>query len=619
MKVPTHVSASFARDPDRRLRGLFVVICATLLFTIASLLGYKRFVRRTHQLKDHVVEVRSGSSHGSGFFLRSPRGDSSVYIVTARHVIDNGEPISVTHWFHNGPLRYPVEYPRVEVVATDATRDLALLRLKDVPTSVLPALTLREQPPVPESRAKVCGFPRSAQVSEGVLDTTCLDVQVHAVNGSSPLIDPLTHRELQGDPVPLVIFSNVIASGFSGGPIVDENNQVLGVVFRDDRSNNAAGAVHLDALRHLVRSVDAFPKANCFPNADAVQRRLNQIVSEYLSHPNQIDDPVHEYVSLADTKPLHELAAEIVAETDARTEDALVATRPLDAFIAIYETRTSRTQADSWLDFSTLRNPNQSVNVRQNMHQCVRRRLFVGDARRACAGALERALGYDLLRSTLQWDGTATPLALRGEPRRSHGDIYLVELTNNVTVPLRFAEGKVWVALFETVDGEVRPTLARNNAPHQAADFRKSFRTTAHGVTGRASVVTHTVTLRELQLGGQRIDGVLQGVIDVHVLLNPDPSRGCYDTPVTHMRLDVLGEVKNQRALLYVGGSSGWTDEGMSPACRRALRDRGGLEAYVPGRMVLRFTPDNQMQATVIPGSGASNALVYTVGVEEIR
>ncbi len=113
-----------SQDPqDARLRALEGRIDS--LETSLNL--HKRFYER---LSPGVVRVNAGLSHGTGFFIDGPER----LVVTNDHVLAPGQRLSVV--LHDGTT------VRAQLVATDGSADLAILRIAPTFCSECPTLRL---------------------------------------------------------------------------------------------------------------------------------------------------------------------------------------------------------------------------------------------------------------------------------------------------------------------------------------------------------------------------------------------------------------------------------------------------------------------------------------------
>lgn len=142
-------------------------------------------------------QKESGSSSGTGFFV-----SETGHVLTNFHVIEGCKTVEITR---PGSVAEPVQ-----VIARDQTNDLALLKAAGGPKAV-PAIAPRAR--IGDS-IYVYGFPLAGLLSSGGNFT------VGNVTATSGLNDD--SRMLQ--------ISAPVQPGNSGGPLIDQNGNVVGVV-----------------------------------------------------------------------------------------------------------------------------------------------------------------------------------------------------------------------------------------------------------------------------------------------------------------------------------------------------------------------------------------------------
>jgi S1-C subfamily serine protease len=188
-------------------------------------------LRRAQQV---TVRIRSlGCDHlglGSGFVL--PGG----IVVTNRHVLEQPVQVSVNTW---DGRRLDAD---VAGVAVDS--DLALLQLTD--TAGLPEAELRTDDVRRGERIYAVGYPGGgpATVSEGEV--------LALVDGS-----------LLGEPADIIRIDAEIRQGNSGGPLLDEQGQVVGVVFALETTAGTGLAVPATTLVERLDGADLAEPAGC--------------------------------------------------------------------------------------------------------------------------------------------------------------------------------------------------------------------------------------------------------------------------------------------------------------------------------------------------------------------
>ncbi len=205
--------------------------CATQ--ASADLATYTRAVAATIDLVEHVV-VRLNVS-GAGFqasgsgFLVSKQG----HVMTNQHVIDQADAIKVT--LNTG------EQLAARVVASDATRDLALLKLDSSRTD-FPVSSLGTQADINVGdEVMAVGFPLGLELSGPPSFTRGIVSAVRVVAGQ---------RYVQTDAG--------INPGNSGGPLVDMTGTVIGictavVVGSQDQPTDIGLAIPVDEVTPFIQ------------------------------------------------------------------------------------------------------------------------------------------------------------------------------------------------------------------------------------------------------------------------------------------------------------------------------------------------------------------------------
>jgi S1-C subfamily serine protease len=207
----------------------------------------EHFARRAGQLTEpSPKEKREASSSGSAFFITT-----NGYLVTNHHVIDGAKRLRIH-------TKEGVKDARV--VSADPANDLAILKIE----ATTKALTLAERTGVkPGERVLAIGFPMP-------------DLQ-----GFSPKVTAGVVSALSGlkDDVTMLQIDTAVQPGNSGGPLINEKGEVVGVITArlDDQTawkesgalaQNVNYAVKVSYLRalienapdiagHLVKDVDA--------------------------------------------------------------------------------------------------------------------------------------------------------------------------------------------------------------------------------------------------------------------------------------------------------------------------------------------------------------------------
>lgn len=181
---------------------------------------------------------------GSGFVA------SPGQAVTNAHVVAGAESVFV----HDAQGRRH----EAEVVVFDPDADLAVL---SVPTLQAPVLEISPTPP-PGTMAAFAGHPRG-----GALEIGAAEVQGTARTAMSSIDD-----DASSVPVEVLQFAGDVQEGNSGGPLLDGDGEVIGVVFARSSTGSAGFAVTTesltDALAEASGATRPVPTQECEP-ADA--------------------------------------------------------------------------------------------------------------------------------------------------------------------------------------------------------------------------------------------------------------------------------------------------------------------------------------------------------------
>ncbi|MFG6446977.1 serine protease [Roseateles sp. BYS180W] len=220
--------------------------------------------KREHllQVRTVLVDQDSQATVGSGFVV-SPEG----HVITNYHVVSQ---------FLLDPQRYRLRYQNtwgqsgeLQVLAFDVRRDLALLRVVGAPAE-MPHLSFRavDKPLAKGERIYAMGNPE--------------DIAFAIVEGN---FNGLVERSFD----PLIYYAGGLNPGMSGGPVLDDNGEVVGI--------NVAGQMFAQQISFLIpgefanqllqRARQAVPvKGNVWPE---LQRQLqayqNELVGQFLQMP----------------------------------------------------------------------------------------------------------------------------------------------------------------------------------------------------------------------------------------------------------------------------------------------------------------------------------------------
>ncbi|MEM8805140.1 MAG: tetratricopeptide repeat protein [Cyanobacteria bacterium P01_G01_bin.38] len=159
------------------------------------------------QFKRAVVRIVSENSSevGAGWVIK--REDDRLWVVTNRHVVDSGGAIQAQFFSEKPPGRQHLQLPARLLQSTDLNDeiDLALLVIDNAPRDIRP-LDISANNPSTVSRVRIIGHPSIGEdwtISEGPVSNARANVlQLNAT----------------------------VAPGNSGGPVINDQNQVVGII-----------------------------------------------------------------------------------------------------------------------------------------------------------------------------------------------------------------------------------------------------------------------------------------------------------------------------------------------------------------------------------------------------
>jgi S1-C subfamily serine protease len=166
---------------------------------------------------------------GSGFVL------GEDLIVTNRHVVGTPREVAISTWDGRS------FEARVDGIARDA--DLAVIRVRGLD---LPVATVRDEPAVIGERVAAIGYPGGggATITTGV-------------------VLGFTDGPILGEQVPAIRVSAEVRPGNSGGPLVDAEGRVIGVIFALTGPRGDGLAVPVDVLVDRIEREGFTPPAGC--------------------------------------------------------------------------------------------------------------------------------------------------------------------------------------------------------------------------------------------------------------------------------------------------------------------------------------------------------------------
>jgi hypothetical protein len=353
-----------------------------------------------------VVRVVLPTHSGSGFFVDGP--DDFAYVVTANHVVDDGDEILVERTDASSSTPSTEAYPDVEVAAYDADADLAVLRVR-VQASRFHALSLASAPVADEAILSY-GFPASSLAKDaGIVSKPGKILSLVKF----PVVDTATGTVMRNDAVDGLLVSSEIEPGFSGGPTCDDRGQVVGVNVTKDTVHRAQnGAVSVSAVRALLARVEPVAKSKD-PSPDDVRALLERVQREYLLLPIERRSAVREqdFVSAKDLPRLRELVSTVERlEADTvRDEDTQISGQ---AMLGLVFARLPGRPLETYNDRTT-RKALADCQVRQERLRKFFGSLVPGDegegatqaAHEKCAAVAFRPLAWDMTALALRWEG----------------------------------------------------------------------------------------------------------------------------------------------------------------------------------------------------------------------
>ena len=209
-------------------------------YTVASKPGPVRTVLElVKQLGEAVVQVRTPSGLGSGFFL-----NEDGFLITNFHVVEGETQISVEVYHQKAGQLDRKTYKQVRIVALNKFADLALLKVEDkdappfkyVPLGSSDALSVGE-------RVFAIGSPLGLErtVTEGILSTKTREVGGLLYLQTTAQINP----------------------GNSGGPLYNLSGEVIGVTNMKLSAGEGLGfAIPAESVKFFLDHRDAFAYSN---------------------------------------------------------------------------------------------------------------------------------------------------------------------------------------------------------------------------------------------------------------------------------------------------------------------------------------------------------------------
>jgi len=471
-----------------RSTGLSALIVAQLF--LGS--GCPRPMTNT-DMRRSVVRVVAGSSSGTGFFMTGP--DGNVYVITAFHVIDCGCKVTVEREIEVSQNQQYVEaYPDTEVAAFDLDADLAAIRLKNVPNNLARPLTPAE--PQRDTDVLSYGFPASSLVKR--LGLTRKEGQL-----SNFIMLPVKdyrfdERIIKENATKALMLTSAIEQGFSGGPSVDRQGHVVGVnVLKDNEHHAQNAAIDIALVTRMLAQIRP-PSA---PTTQELEAALAEIQENYLSLPvaNRFKVREAEYLSLGEL-PLLRGFASVLQSLDGESS-AVVGIQLTHLPGPLLETYRSK---DTQSAIAACEKKTEAAK-----HFLGEMGIQTGSLDAACSDVAIRPVAYDLMASTLQWDGTVrTRTVTKIEEVDPEIHLYRANVrtagwANIATLYFAMEQGRPRLRLF---NGSLRPNAMESQQPvspqeYQGVWVRNDLRMPIPGTIPLEREITEvlTISIREDQ------------------------------------------------------------------------------------------------------------------------
>lgn len=202
------------------MRLIFVLFFSLFLLSTNS-------YSKTVFIRCEPSENGLGGACGSGFFI------SENKVLTANHVIDNAK---------NFRIEFDNRYFPVKIIKRDKDRDLALLEL-DFKSDAF--YEIADSSPNVDDEVSCKGFPRGVWLRH--VSTGKVREYSKSKNQNASIFITMCH-----------VWMNVIP-GMSGGPLLNSNNQAVGVLSTKNVDGTYRGNfVSLDEIKIFLEGIELF-------------------------------------------------------------------------------------------------------------------------------------------------------------------------------------------------------------------------------------------------------------------------------------------------------------------------------------------------------------------------
>lgn len=230
---------------NNRKKASIILLVVLVIYTGAMIIfayPWEKFPDNFTEAKDGVVMISTEKGSGSGFAI-GKSGEPVEYIVTNCHVVfnDSNKAQNISVIFSAAANRYM----SAQIYAYDIEKDLAVLKLPE-PTTERSALKLCRAKDADISKVHYAlGYPYTSDMGLDYVkyDTSDITTTSGIISRSSTVKEVDTY-----------LIDIDITHGNSGGPLVNENGEVVGIntFSLSDGQEQANYAVCIDELLKLI-------------------------------------------------------------------------------------------------------------------------------------------------------------------------------------------------------------------------------------------------------------------------------------------------------------------------------------------------------------------------------
>lgn len=213
----------------RFFKILSVLTAAVMLVGLCTVSGVSA-ASAVEDAEQSVVLVAAGDGYGSGFAIGKP-GENPQYVVTNCHVItDDNDYVydNITVYFSAAAKKSVT----AEVVAADLSKDLCVLELPEPTTERKPAILCKSENMSKGDEVFVLGYPSYANAGKNYLTFDLKDLT--STKGNISQKTRINNSGAIGTNVYMT--DALIDQGNSGGPMVNEKGEVIGITTWENAS-----------------------------------------------------------------------------------------------------------------------------------------------------------------------------------------------------------------------------------------------------------------------------------------------------------------------------------------------------------------------------------------------